>query len=133
MRDNVKQSNFLDAHVAELTPSHEQLAYISGDDDDESNSELIPVTSPNLEETIVTSLQGSSDVLSTCTRGNRRRDLYSMKQGLYDQIYLIQRWDFTLGGIPVTAINHQLDLMTMFDSSMRVMLQRREEMPDGVI
>ena len=70
IQDNSKQSHFSDSHVAELTPSHqlpcEQLAYIpDDDDDDESNSEFMPVISPNVEETVVTSLPGSSDVVST--------------------------------------------------------------------
>ena len=49
----------------------EQLAY-TPDDDDESNSELIPVTSPNLEEVVVTSLLGSSDVQRKLKEGSLR-------------------------------------------------------------
>ena len=65
MWNNSKLLDFSDCHVAELTPSHqlpcEQLAYIP-DDDDEYNSELIPVTLP---KAAVTSLPaGPSDVVS---------------------------------------------------------------------
>ena len=67
-----KQSQCSDSHVAELTPLHqllcEQSAYIPEDDNDEYNSELLPVTSPNMEETVVTSLPGSSGAVSMHTR-----------------------------------------------------------------
>ena len=126
MQDNAKQSNFLDVHVAELTPSHEQLAYISGDGYDESNSELIPaVTSPNLEETVVTSLPGSSDVLSTLeeTEGGTSTFQYEARTLCRDQIY--PKMGFHPRRYPSHSHRPPLDLMTMFDSSMRVMLQRR--------
>ena len=76
MRDNSRRSQdskLLDSHFAELTLSRqvpcEQLAYVP---DDESTSKLIPETlpnveeaSPNVEETVVTFLSGSSDVAFT--------------------------------------------------------------------
>ena len=69
LRNYSKQLKCSDSHVAELTPVHqlpcEYSAYIPEDDDDEYNSELLPVTSPNVEETVVTSLPGSSDAVST--------------------------------------------------------------------
>ena len=77
----------------------EQLGY-TPDDDDESKSELIPVTSPNLEEAVVTSLLGSSDVQRKLKEGSLR---LSVKQGLQDWIY--PQVGIDLRGIPVAVIH----------------------------
>ena len=70
-----KQSQCSDSHIAELTPLHQlpckQSACIPEDDDDEYNSKLLPVTSLNVEETVVTSLPGSSDAVSTLEETER--------------------------------------------------------------